>query len=89
MNNKKIENGLKVLLYAVKNGQMKRWFYEFKNGHPFLLSEEADIIVETRLNDRLCKWLHDDEVQEFVKERVKEMYKRKYPNAKRWRLPHF
>lgn len=78
-----------TLLYAVKNGQLKRWFYEFKHGHPFLLSEETDIIVETRLNDRACKWMDDNEIQELVKLRVKAMYEKKFPNAKRWSLPIF
>ena len=78
-----------TLLYAVKNGQLKRWFYEFKHGHPFLLEEEADIIVETRLNDRASKWMNDTQIQELVKLRVKAMYKKKFPNAKRWSLPIF
>ena len=78
-----------TLLYAVKNGQLKRWFYEFQHGHSFLLSEEADIIVETRLNDRVSKWMNDTQIQELVKLRVKAMYKKKFPNAKRWSLPIF
>lgn len=78
-----------TLLCAVKNGQLKRWFYEFKHGHPFLLSEETDIIVETRLNDRARKWMDDNEIQELVKLRVKAMYEKKFPNAKRWSLPIF
>ena len=78
-----------TLLYAVKNGQLKRWFYEFQHGHPFLLEEEADIIVETRLNDRASKWMNDTQIQELVKLRVKAMYKKKFPNAKRWSLPIF
>ena len=78
-----------TLLYAVKNGQLKRWFYEFQHGHPFLLSEEADIIVETRLNDKASQWMSDKQIKELVKLRVKAMYKKKFPNAKRWSLPIF
>jgi hypothetical protein len=74
-----------TLLYAV----MKKWFYEFQHGHPFLLSEEVDIIVETTLNDRASKWMNDTQIQELVKIRVKAMYKNKFPNAKRWSLPIF
>lgn len=43
---------LKPILAAVKNGNLKDWFYEFKNGHPFLLSEEVDIICETRFDEK-------------------------------------
>jgi len=78
-----------TLLYAVKNGQLKRWFYELQHGHPFLLSEEADIIVETRLNDKASQWMNDEQIKELVKLRVKAMYKKKFPNSKRWSLPIF
>jgi hypothetical protein len=78
-----------TLLYAVKNGQLKRWFYEFKNGHPFLLDEEATIIVATRLSDKSASWMNDEQIKELVKIRVKAMYKKKFPNAKRWSLPIF
>ncbi len=78
-----------TLLYAVKNGQLKRWFYEFKHGHPFLLSEEAEIIVQTRLNDKASQWMNDEQIKELVKLRVKAMYKEKFPNTKRWSLPIF
>ena len=77
-----------TLLTAVKNGSFKDWFYEFWNGHPFLLSEEADIICETRLSEKY-KWMNDDQIQELVKIKVKSMYKKKFPNAKRWSLPIF
>ena len=82
-------NAINTLLTAFKNRQFKRWFYEFYHGHPFLLKEEADIIVETRLNDRANQWMNDVQIQELVKIRVKAMYKKKYPDAKRWTLPIF
>lgn len=41
-------NNANTLLYAVKNGQLKRWFYEFHHGHSFLLEEEANQIVFLR-----------------------------------------
>lgn len=73
----------KVLFTAIKNGRFKEWFYAFKNGHPFLLKEEANIICETRL-DETYEWMNDEEIQELVKLKVKAMYKKKFPNAKRW-----
>ena len=69
-----------VLLAAVKNG-----LYEFHHGHPFLLEEEVDIICDTRFDEKY-KWMNDTQIQELVKIRVKAMYRKKYPNAKRWRL---
>jgi hypothetical protein len=78
-----------TLLFAIRNKQLKRWFYEFQHGHPFLLSEEVDIIVETRLNDKANKWMNDEQIKKLVKLRVKEMYNNKFPNAKRWSLPIF
>jgi hypothetical protein len=78
-----------TLLCAVKNGQLKRWFYEFQHGHPFLLDEEATIIVATRLSDKSSSWMNDEQIKELVKIRVKVMYKKKFPNAKRWSLPIF
>lgn len=83
------ENSFCRMVNKIDDMQLKRWFYEFKHGHPFLLSEETDIIVETRLNDRACKWMDDNEIQELVKLRVKAMYEKKFPNAKRWSLPVF
>ncbi len=81
--------GYDTLLAAVKNRRLKEWFYYFQHGHPFLLKEEVDIIVETRLNDKVSKWMNDSQIQELVKLRVKAMYKKKYPNAKRWSLACF
>jgi len=81
--------GYEPVLAAFKNGRLKEWFYLLKNGHPFLLSEEADIIIETRLNDKASAWMNDTQIQELVKLRVKAMYKKKFPNAKRWSLAHF
>ena len=52
-----------TLLYAVKNGQLKRWFYEFKYGHPFLLDEEATIIVATRLSEKSASWMNDEQIK--------------------------
>ena len=81
--------GYEPVLEAFKNGRLKEWFYLLQNGHQFLLKEEADIIVETRLNDKVNKWMNDVQIQDLVKLRVKAMYKKKYPNAKRWSLAHF
>ena len=87
--NDKTAIGYEPVLAAFKNGRLKEWFYLLKNGHQFLLKEEADIIVETRLDDRASKWMNDSQIQELVKLRVIAMYKNKYPNAKRWLLAHF
>jgi len=66
-------------------GKFKKWFYEWQNGHPFLLHEEVIIICETRTEEKY-KWMNDNQIQELIRIRVKAMYKKKYPNAKRWSL---
>ena len=60
---------------------LNTWFYEWKHGHPFLLNEEVEIICETRAR---YKWMNDITIQQFIKVRIKAMYKTKFPNAKRW-----
>ena len=65
--------------------KIQKWFYEFNHGHPFLLKEEADIICETRFEEEY-KWMNDTQIQKLVKLRVEAMYKKKFPNAKRWSL---
>jgi hypothetical protein len=67
----------------MKKETLEKWFYEFRHGHPFLLREESDIITETRFDGKY-KWMNDTQIQELVKIRVREMYKKKFPNAKRW-----
>ena len=74
---------LKSMLKTAKNT-----LYEFYHGHPFLLNEEVDIICDTRFDEKY-KWMNDIQIQELVKIRVKAMYKKKYPNAKQWRLKKF
>ena len=78
---------LNTFLYAIKTGEIKTWFYKFKTGHIFLLHDETDIIVETRLNDKESNWMNDSQIQELVKIRIEAMYKRKFPDAKKWTLP--
>jgi len=80
-----MENLQKKLLSAIKNRQLKEWFYYFKNGHQFLLNEEVDIICKTRAKEKY-KWLNDAQIKKLISLRIKEMYKNKYPNAKRWSL---
>jgi hypothetical protein len=63
----------------------KQWFYEFKHGHPFLLSKEVDIICQTR-SDEEYLWMTDLQIQRLIKNRITIMYKNKFPNAKPWRL---
>lgn len=70
----------------LKWGAVKTWLYEFWHGHPFLLEEEVKIIVQTRLYDKQWQWMNDIGIQDLVKTRVKEMYKKKFPNAKWCRL---
>jgi hypothetical protein len=77
-----------TLFKAIKNGTVDSWYYEFKNGHPFLLFEETDIILETREDDKY-RWMNDHDIKEIIKLKVKSMYNRKFPNAKRWSLPIF
>jgi hypothetical protein len=68
--------------------KFKTWFYEWKNGHPFLLDEEVNIICDTRFDEKY-KWMNDNDIKKLIEIRVKEMYKEKYPNAKRWSLAYF
>lgn len=65
--------------------RIKNWFYEFRHGHPFLLSEEVDIICKTRF-DETYKWMNDNQIQRLIKARVKDMYEDRFPNAKKWSL---
>jgi len=80
------ENVFHTFLYAFKNRKFKSWFYEFKHGHKFLIKEEADIICETRFDDKY-KYMNDAMIQALIKIKVKAMYKTKFPNAKQWELP--
>ena len=66
--------------------RLAKRFYEFKHGHPFLLEEEVEIILDTRLGDTSNRWMNDRQVQKLVKVRVEAMYKRKFPDARRWSL---
>ena len=66
--------------------RLARRLYEFKHGHPFLLEEEVEIILDTRLGDTSNRWMNDRQVQKLVNVRVEEMYKRKFPDARRWSL---
>lgn len=65
--------------------RFKKWFYEWKNGHPFLVDEEVNIICENRFDEKY-KWMDDRQIQDLIKIKVKQMYRKKYPNAKRWSL---
>lgn len=65
--------------------KFRKWFYEFKYGHPFLLKEEVDIICKTR-EELNFKHLNDHEIQILIAVRINEMYNNKFPNAKRWSL---
>lgn len=77
-----------TLLFAIKNKCVKKWFYEFQHGHPFLLLEEADIICKAR-SDEKYEWMNDTEIQVLIKIRIKAMYEEKFPNAKKWSMPIF
>lgn len=68
--------------------KLKNWFYEWVNGHPFLLSEEVDIICNTR-EDLFYKHLSEQQIQSLVAYRIKKMYFKKYPNAKRYLFKNF
>lgn len=86
MDNNKTEHD--TLLTAIKNRRLKEWFYYLKNGHPFLLKEEADIICETRFDDDY-KHLNDIQIQMLIQLKIQMMYDEKYPDAKRWSLSNF
>jgi hypothetical protein len=68
--------------------KLKKWFFEWKNGHPFLLNEEAGIICEVRFDEKY-KWMNDNQIKKLVEIRIKQMYKEKYPNAKQWSFNQF
>lgn len=74
------------LVNAIKNKKVKDWFYEFYNGHPFLLNEEVDIICDTRSEEKYL-WMNDTQIKKLINLRIKEMYKNKFPNIKRFSLP--
>jgi len=65
--------------------RFKKWFYEWKNGHPFLLHEEVNIICDTRAEKKYL-WMDDNQIQKLIKIRVIKMYEEKYPNAKKFSL---
>lgn len=58
---------------------IENWLYEFWHGHPFLLNEEVDIILKQRADERY-KWMTEKQIQNLIKFRIKEMYKKKYQN---------
>ena len=45
--------------------KISEWLYEAWNGHPFLLSEEAEIICKTRFDENF-KWMNDSQIQNLV-----------------------
>jgi len=57
--------GYESVLSALKNGRLKEWFYYFQNGRPFLLEEEVDIIIHTRLHDKTSVWMNDTQIQKY------------------------
>ncbi len=65
--------------------KFKKWFYEWQNGHPFLLHEEVIIICDTRTEKKYL-WMNDKQIQNLIKIRVRKMYKEKYPDAKKFSL---
>ena len=76
------------LFKAIKNKKIKEWFYFLKHGHEFLLTEEVDIIWETRSSNQY-KHLSEYMIQKLIKIRIRTMYKEKYPNAKSWSISNF
>ena len=69
-------------------GKFKKWFYEWKHGHPFLLNEEVDIICKTRKEPEF-KHFNDCEIQTLIAIIISDMYENKYPNVKRWSFKQF
>lgn len=69
--------------------KIKTWFYELWHGHPFLLEEEVDIICKTRFDEKYL-YRSDNQIRWLIKVRIREMYKKKFPNVKRlWLLSIF
>jgi len=55
--------------------ELKNKLFEFWHGHPYLLSEEVEIICETRDHSKF-KHLNDREIRLLIKKRISEMYAR-------------
>lgn len=54
--------------------RIKKWLYEFRHGHPFLLEEEVEIICKTRAEQKY-KHFNDRQIQKLIQIRIDEMYK--------------
>lgn len=63
--------------------KLEKWFYEFKYGHPRLITEEVDIILDVRGDDDLSS-LDDSTIKDIIQIRVLRMYKERFPNAKKY-----
>jgi len=55
--------------------RLKDKAYQLWHGHPFLLSEEVEIICNTRAEPKF-KHFNDYEIQALVKLRIHEMYEK-------------
>lgn len=68
-----------------RKGGFLKWIYEFKHGHPRLLSEESDIIIKLRFNKHL-KFMTDNQIKKLIEVNIKDMYENKFPNSKKWKI---
>ena len=68
--------------------KLKKWFYEWVNGHTLDLNEEVDIICNIREN-KFYKHLSEQQIQSLVSHKIKKMYSKKYPNKKRFSFDNF
>ena len=68
------------------NERQKEWLWEFWHGHERLYKEEAEIIIKARTNPDL-QMFSDDSIQRLIKHKIRAMYKRRFPNARKVQIP--
>lgn len=68
------------------NERQKEWLWEFWHGHERLYKEEAEIIIKARTNPDF-NMFSDDSIQRLIKHKIRAMYKRRFPNARKVQIP--
>ena len=68
------------------NDKQKEWLWEFWHGHERLFAEEARIILEVR-GDPELKIFSDESIQILIRRKIRDMYKRRFPNARKVQIP--
>lgn len=63
--------------------KFKDWFYEFQHGHPECIESEFEIVKEV-MDNELNFWMDTNTTVKLIQIKIKEMYKERFPNAKKW-----